>query len=77
MTKDDANALLAHVAVAAINSGQSTAAVTAQVLAGGPQDPLLTARQTRKTRGSAMEAAEPLVVGRGKESESEEGPSSR
>lgn len=47
LDKDDANALLAQVAVAAITSGQSTTAVTAQVLAGGPQDPVLTARQTR------------------------------
>jgi hypothetical protein len=48
LSKDDANAVLAQVALAAINSQTSPTAVTKQVLAGGPQNPLLTARQTRK-----------------------------
>jgi hypothetical protein len=45
--KHAANELLAQVAVASINSGQTPRQVTTQVLDGGPQNPLLTPRQER------------------------------
>jgi hypothetical protein len=66
MSKEDANDLLAQVAVAAINSGVSAAARTKQILEGGPQDPVLTPRQTRNTK--APRANGEPSLGKGKES---------